>query len=302
MPWGGIASAVGSIAGGLISNAGRKDNSEALAQMNYEHQKEFAQNGIRWKVADAKAAGIHPLAALGATTTSFSPGYVGGESSGQDYSWIADAGQGIGRAVEAGLSRKERAAMQATREQATQLDLDNRRAQLENQQLQNQALKMDMVRQMAQDAERAVIHQNQGPGIPTRTDGAIIDGQADATSSNLFTTKPAEIVRNDPGQVAAEAGSHPDVKYTRTSDGGYAIGRSSAVEEALEDDWLGSMAWNIRNRLAPTSSDTPSSAPPDSYLPNRKDYIWTFNPFKQAYYPVKRSDWFGRFSKRFNPF
>ena len=50
---GGTIGAIGSLVGGSQS----KKNAQALASMNYEAQKEFAQNGIRWKVADAKAAG-----------------------------------------------------------------------------------------------------------------------------------------------------------------------------------------------------------------------------------------------------
>ena len=52
-----VGSALGAatgLAGGLISNASQNQ----LAQQNYQAQKEFAQNGIRWKVADAKAAGL----------------------------------------------------------------------------------------------------------------------------------------------------------------------------------------------------------------------------------------------------
>lgn len=37
---------------------------------NEKLQREFAQQGIQWKVQDAKHAGIHPLAALGAVTPS----------------------------------------------------------------------------------------------------------------------------------------------------------------------------------------------------------------------------------------
>ena len=55
-----------SLLGGLI---GRK-SAKSTNRMNYMLQKEFAQKGIQWKVADAKAAGIHPLAALGAQTHS----------------------------------------------------------------------------------------------------------------------------------------------------------------------------------------------------------------------------------------
>ena len=39
------------------------DRNEAL-------QREFAQNGIRWRAADARAAGLHPLAALGSSGAS----------------------------------------------------------------------------------------------------------------------------------------------------------------------------------------------------------------------------------------
>ena len=60
------------------------------ARLNLAHQKEmnaknaalqreFAQSGIQWKVADAKKAGLHPLAALGAQTASASPSYQAGD-------------------------------------------------------------------------------------------------------------------------------------------------------------------------------------------------------------------------------
>lgn len=67
-------------AGALLNFFGGKSANEKAAenaQRNIDLQKEFAQQGIRWKVADAKAAGIHPLYALGANTTSFSPVTVG---------------------------------------------------------------------------------------------------------------------------------------------------------------------------------------------------------------------------------
>lgn len=44
---------------------------------NLKYQKEFAQHGISWRVDDARQAGLHPLAALGAQVTSFSPSFVG---------------------------------------------------------------------------------------------------------------------------------------------------------------------------------------------------------------------------------
>lgn len=256
MPWGGIASAAGSVVGGLISNAGRKDNSEALAQMNYEHQKEFAQNGIRWKVADAKAAGIHPLAALGATTTSFTPGYVGGESGGQDYSWLADAGQGIGRAVEAGLSRKERADMQAKREQAADLDMQTKQAQLEGVQLDNQARKLDMVRQMAQDAERSYIHQQLGPNFPGSP--TLIDGQGDSARDTYPTgrtkEKPSEVVSSNPGDSSTQAGTPPDSRIYSTPTG-RAVLLNEDAGDSVEASPFAGYQWFVRNHLRPYAAN-----------------------------------------------
>lgn len=56
-------------------------------------QKQFAQQGIQWKVADAKKAGIHPLAALGAQTTAYSPQSL------QLGSTLSDAGQSVDNAI-----------------------------------------------------------------------------------------------------------------------------------------------------------------------------------------------------------
>lgn len=42
----------------------RKFQWKMMVQQN-QYQKEFAQMGLRWRVADAQAAGLHPLAALG---------------------------------------------------------------------------------------------------------------------------------------------------------------------------------------------------------------------------------------------
>lgn len=77
-----------------------------LQERNIANQKEFAQQGIRWKVADATAAGLHPLAALGAQTSSFS-NVVGGNYE-VPKSDFGSMGQDIGRAIEAGSTQGER--------------------------------------------------------------------------------------------------------------------------------------------------------------------------------------------------
>lgn len=67
---------------------------------NRKSQKKFAREGITWKVNDAKRAGIHPLAALGANTMSFSPQYIDSD--------LGAAGQNIDRAIQAGKDKQLR--------------------------------------------------------------------------------------------------------------------------------------------------------------------------------------------------
>lgn len=124
-----LIGAAASIAGGVLGKSSAdKANAVAQAQAarNEALQREFAQQGIRWKVEDAKAAGIHPLYALGAQTTAYSPvsvGHVADNSLGQG---IAAAGQDISRAVDATRTAPERvAARELTRLQLEGLSLDN---------------------------------------------------------------------------------------------------------------------------------------------------------------------------------
>lgn len=64
-PW----AAIGSVVGGLL---GKKSNDDTN-----KLSKEIAKNGITWRAADAKRAGIHPLAAIaGAGAASYQP--IGG--------------------------------------------------------------------------------------------------------------------------------------------------------------------------------------------------------------------------------
>lgn len=107
-------------------------------QANNEHlQREFAQMGIRWKVADAEAAGLHPLYALGGSGAAFapSPALVHGSSPEvkpalRDPSpppgYLGTMGQDIGRALAATLDPAQAA------ERALQLKLLESQVDKEN--------------------------------------------------------------------------------------------------------------------------------------------------------------------------
>lgn len=152
--------AVGSAVSAGINYFSAQQSAEAqreIAAQQMAAQREFAQHGVRWKVADAQAAGIHPLAALGAQTHSFAPISVGGTT--PDLSGV---GQDIGRAISAmkGLDEKS----QEIAEKASRLSLE--KGALENDLLRSQIRRLNSA--------------GTGPGMPSQGNVRVrhlIDGQ-----------------------------------------------------------------------------------------------------------------------------
>lgn len=72
----GIGSAIG---GGIDDNRANKkaegyyNNNMDFAQKQFQFQQDYIKNSAQWRVEDAKKAGLHPMAALGMSTPSFSP-------------------------------------------------------------------------------------------------------------------------------------------------------------------------------------------------------------------------------------
>lgn len=100
-----------SLIGGLFGSrnqASANALNREMAERNIALQKEFAQQGVRWKVEDAKAAGVHPLYALGAPTVSFSPVSAFQEADRSIPAAMADIGQDLSRAVSATRTKDER--------------------------------------------------------------------------------------------------------------------------------------------------------------------------------------------------
>lgn len=132
--------------GGVLGRQADKDN----ISRQYRDSKEFAQQGVRWRVEDARQAGIDPLAALGASIPS-GPTYYSGSGSG-----VGSAMRGVG----ANLSRAAAATMTPD-ERMHQHEMNHyarERAQLEN----------DWLRmQLAGSAERTMFQPGQTPFADT---------------------------------------------------------------------------------------------------------------------------------------
>lgn len=135
---GPLVSAGASIVGGLFNRQASKDAAHAqrvAADRQIQMQKDFAQQGIRWRVDDAKAAGIHPLYALGAQTPSYTPTTQTFAADNSFGNAMASAGQDIGRAINSTRTAPERAdaytkAVQSLTLQNAGLDTEIKRAQL----------------------------------------------------------------------------------------------------------------------------------------------------------------------------
>lgn len=117
--------AIADVAGSFISaNAAKK-----ASKKDYKRAKEFAQNSIQWRVADAAAAGVSPLFALGAPTMSYAGSTVGADPVG---SALSSAGQNISRAALAlnAPETKVNAALEALTVERGTLENEKLRAEL----------------------------------------------------------------------------------------------------------------------------------------------------------------------------
>jgi hypothetical protein len=108
-------SVAGDLIGGFLSQSEGNKNRNQLDQTNRENQmlqREFAQNGIKWKIADAQSVGLSPLAAIGATEPSASMNIPdpADDSMGQTF---RNVGQDISRAVMSTQDRQDRASIVA---------------------------------------------------------------------------------------------------------------------------------------------------------------------------------------------
>lgn len=105
-----LAAAGVGAAANLIGGSMQQRESDKIAQMNIQMQKDFAQKGLEWKAADARAAekayGINALTLLGAPTSSFS-NVAGNPDAG---SGVRGAGQDISRALAANSVIQQRQA------------------------------------------------------------------------------------------------------------------------------------------------------------------------------------------------
>lgn len=262
-----LIGAVASLAGGLLSNkANEKANkqAEANALRQEQLQKEFAQSGIQWKVADAQKAGIHPLYALGANTVSYSPTTVG--STPNNFDFLGDAGQNVGRAIQAAQSNPARInALQLTAAQ-----------------LQNEGLKLDndLKRTQLVSAANLANQPGTGPGMPNLLTQSSMPGQG----NSLQVDGPTIDVSKKISPTASsgkhiEVGANPELLLGKTRHG-YAPQIPQSLSESFEQDNIGYWQWFMRNKLFADENAIRA-------MPTRPGFRKHFSPWSGEYYYAK---------------
>lgn len=224
-----------------------------LAQENMALQTLFAKNGIQWKVEDAKAAGIHPLYALGASTPSFSPVSGNFQSPTSD---LAGVGQDIGRAINSTRTESQR---QTAFTEATQ------KLQLERAQLENEVLRADLA------SKTGRMRATPNPPMAAAADPYLIPGQ---TQSGLTTPKALEVTPAPKNAPHSEGGAITDTGWARTPTGWVPV-PSKDVKERIEDNLPHEWSHFMRNNIFPMIGQ--GSPPP--FDPG-KGKVWRYNPFK----------------------
>lgn len=238
----------------------------AQGEKNAAMQKEFAQQGVRWKVEDARAAGIHPLAALGAATHSFAPSYHGPSAVQSGGSALAEGlssmGQNVSRAAQAAQTQEERIFTQAMNFET-----------LKNAQLKNKLL----------ESQLTSVNNPMNPPLPSPMSNGFMPGQGGVP----VEIKKAEITASDPGRPAKEAGAINDYSYVRT-DSGYGLVPSKQAKERTEDDLVQQVMWAIRNQFNPRTFFGGKKPPDPKIYPPPPGKKWAWSPYHQQYIPVSR--------------
>lgn len=186
-------------------------------------QREFAQHGLSWKIADARAAGIHPLAALGMQPSHASPVTVGLDQQSHEPPY-SQMGQNISRAMQAAMTKADRAAQNALLEE-----------------------------QIKQARAQTVILESQATEAASKV--------ANPPMQSLVEEKPQELMMSHPDLPHVAPRSTVGSQITRLPEGGALTTMTPELAEQMEDDFIGKMVWRVHNAFVPPpDSDLPPGA------------------------------------------
>lgn len=293
----GLFSFVGDALGGLFGSDDARDQRGATSEENdknrqfaqqqshdeHQRQKEFAQMGIRWRMNDAREAGIHPLAALGAQGAQYSPTIAMPAShapaGGGGNHW-GNAFSNMGRSLDDMMSKEM--GQNTTRAQIATMTPFQRAMealQLENMNLQNAQIQADIhskYHSIGMAAFGPPMHPAAGPHTPVIGDAAI---------PGIVEGKPSTSTSASPLDRGREAATTPGFKRYNISPNLSVDAPSPELSEALEGMPWGAKAGTFLGRQMDLLMNG-AGKPGAEVLPS--GYEWKWNRLRQAWEPVKK--------------
>jgi hypothetical protein len=211
---------------GLNEQRKQRKQQAAMVQQQRDDQYAFAKSGIQWRVADAEAAGIHPLAAIGAPMNQPAPTMVGGmDGGGMGVSDVVkDLGQDVSRALSARTTQHQRKLM----------DLNLRSAKAETE-----------MKELELTSQRRRLQGQIGPPEPQIV--------------------PKRITPGIPGKEHIELGQGPSVSFEKGPKGSLYIVPSKVFKERSEDMFAPEASWNTSEYLGRMFGNRSQPKVPEKY-------------------------------------
>lgn len=270
-------------AGGLIGGVSGLFGGKSGRQID---PVQFATSQIQWRVADAKAAGIHPLYALGMNPSYPPADYVGG-AAGPD---LGAMGQGLERAGAALAKRSDKftAQMQA---------LALQRGELENQLLVEQIKRMNAPGTPPPLPDDAYLYQSGPPIGQSRLDSRVwtqplapggqpstaLPGQGDAAGVKI---EPVEVSPTFAPGGHQEVGIPGETRFNRTERGLTPMPSKQGGIDDLDITSIPYLQWMVRNNILPSLGLGGKGPPPEADRLLPKDATgWEYSPVLQEWVP-----------------
>jgi len=269
---GGIA---GLFRGGGDADRARRDNETFMQNWRNDDlrmygeqlqwQRDLAMGGIRMRAADAKAAGIHPLYAIGAppmqaspiSISSAQPAGYSSSGGGPDFgAAFANMGQGLGRASQALATKDER-----MNDHLRLLQIEKANADIELTRAQTASI---LARSQVGPAMPSVVGRTgliAGQGDAPSAGGSVSGSISGSAGLGGWENKPPEVTTVSPGNATHQSGpSDPSVRWFRS--GGGLVSEPIKSSKA-EDEFLSPLMseWLVRNRVLPFLGDYENKPP-----------------------------------------
>lgn len=228
--WGTVLGGVADAWLGGESDRAARTSAERQSDANVQYQKEFAQKGIQWRVADARAAGLSPLFALGGSGATFTPNPVTVGDYGR--SAMESAGQDIRRGLDGLKSPTQRAMeLQQLREVAARTDAASAEATLAR--TRARQIEQQMLERPGLGVGVGYEGSNGAVSFPVGDRGPI--SSVPLSNAGIVELKASPQVSQSRFDSSSVAGVHPLWQKYRRADGSYIYAPSQEAAQSVQD-------------------------------------------------------------------